>query len=123
MRGRKQKLKIDEDTLQNLLDECYNDTNDLKAEILTLYQKWDVKVVEIGEFAAIGRDLIKLLDQKDKLLDKKLKIAQQIHQTITERNRLEKMNKTEDEEKELSIPDNLQNQINQMVELAKNKNK
>lgn len=122
MRGRKAKITIDEDSLERILDECYHETNELKTEIQNIYTIWNTKVVEIGEIAAIGKDLVKLLDQRDKVIDKKLKVAQQIHTIISEKNKLEK-SKTDNEGfiGDVSLPNELDARITEMIEAARKK--
>lgn len=122
MRGRKLKISINEETLEKILDECYNETNDLKYEIGNLYTVWSTRVVEIGEIAAVGKDIVKLLDQRDKVIEKKLKVAQQIHQIISEKNKLIKDQSKENEGAIATIPSELDSRINEMIEAAK-KNK
>lgn len=122
-RGRK-KITIDEDTLQRILDECYQETNDLKTEISNIYTVWNTKIVEIGEIAAVGKDVVKLLDQRDKVIDKKLKIAQQIHAVLAENTRQERAqlskSKIDDKSDEPGyLPDELNDKIDQMIAAAK----
>lgn len=119
-RGRKGKILINEDTVERLLEECYHETNDLKAEITNIYTIWNNKVVDIGEIAAVGKDIVKLLDQRDKIIDKKLKVAQQINNIITERNKLVKIS-TGNEEKEgtAALPNDIDEKINEMIEAAR----
>jgi hypothetical protein len=120
VRGRKSTFKIDEESLEKILEECYKDTNDLKAEITNIYSIWNAKVVEIGEIAVVGKDIVKLLDQRDKVIDKKLKVAQQIHNILSERNKLLKMKVGDDFEGGATLPTELDNKINEMIEAAKN---
>jgi hypothetical protein len=120
IRGRKSKITIDEESLEKILDECYHETNDLKTEINNIYSIWNTKVVEIGEIAAVGKDIVKLLDQRDKVIDKKLKVAQQIHNIISDRNKLIKA-QTGNEENEGTavLPNEIDLKINEMIEAAR----
>jgi hypothetical protein len=120
-RAKKNKIEINESTLERILDECYNETTDLKIELSNLYSIWGAKVVEISEIAVVGKDIIKILDQRDKIIDKKLKIAQQIHNTISERNKLIKENNKEDNSESLTISDEMNSRIDRMIQMAKNK--
>jgi len=120
VRGRKNKITIDEESLERILDECYHETNDLKTEINNIYSIWNTKVVEIGEIAAIGKDIVKLLDQRDKIIDKKLKVAQQIHNIISDRNKMIKYNiGNEDNEGTAALPNEIDAKINEMIEAAR----
>jgi hypothetical protein len=120
IRGRKPKITIDEESLERILDECYSETNDLKTEINNIYSIWNTKVVEIGEIAAVGKDIVRLLDQRDKVIDKKLRVAQQIHHIIAERNKLIKA-QTGNEENvgTAALPSEIDSKINEMIEAAR----
>lgn len=123
----KRKLLIDADTLQRVLDECYTETNDLKIELSNLYTIWNSKVVDIGEIAAVGKDVVKLLDQRDKLIDKKLKVAQQIHTIMTDRNKEAKAFEKENginglKPVDAMLPADLDDKITEMIQSAKNRN-
>ena len=120
IRGRKQKITIDEESLERILDECYNETNDLKTEINNIYTIWNTKVVEIGEIAAVGKDIVKLLDQRDKVIDKKLRVAQQIHNIISEKNKMIKAQTGNDNNEGTAVlPTEIDSKINEMIEAAR----
>lgn len=119
-RGRKSKITIDENGLEKLLDECYNETNNLKSEISNLFNIWNNKVVEINEIAVVGKEVVKLLDQRDKIIDKKLKIAQQIHNIISEKNKLNKIEKdSEGNNSSVELPSEINLKINEMINAAR----
>lgn len=127
-RGRK-KIQLDIDTLQGILDECYDETNELKYELSNLYLSWNAKVGDLNEIAVIGKDIVKLLDQRDKIIDKKLKLAQQINYTLIsnkkEDNRMKIAEmRLEDNDGNIKIsdaelPEDLDYKINEMIEAAR----
>lgn len=129
MKRVRKKIHLDEDTLQRILDECYYETNDLKHEITNLYTTWEAKVGDINEIAVIGKDVLRLLDQRDKVIDKKLKVAQQIHSIISDKRKEENKMKIAESvvSKENSLinradaelPEDLDYKINEMIEAAK----
>lgn len=129
MKRARKKIHLDEDTLQRILDECYYETNDLKHEITNLYTTWEAKVGDINEIAVIGKDVLRLLDQRDKVIDKKLKVAQQIHSIISDKRKEENKMKIAESvvSKENSLinpadaelPEDLDYKINEMIEAAK----
>lgn len=122
--GRK-KIQLNEDTIQRLLDECYVEANELNAELNNLYIVWNSKVGDLNEIAVLGKDIVKVLDQRDKLIDKKLKVAQQIQNILAEKNREEnrmKLLSKPDEDKKIndaSLPDEIDFKINEMIEKAR----
>jgi hypothetical protein len=56
------KIKFnDEDSANKLLQEIYNESHIIKANITRLFTKWEKDVKENGEIAAIGDTIIKLI--------------------------------------------------------------
>jgi hypothetical protein len=128
MKRVRKKITLDEDSLQRILDECYYETIDLKHEISNLYATWSAKVGDINEIAVVGKDVVKLLDQRDKIIDKKLKVAQQIHSIISDKTKEDtKLKIAEMSKKDNSIlniqdaelPEELDYKINEMIEAAR----
>jgi hypothetical protein len=128
MKRARKKITLDEDSLQRILDECYYETIDLKHEISNLYATWSAKVGDINEIAVVGKDVVKLLDQRDKIIDKKLRVAQQIHSIISDKTKEDtKLKIAEMSKKDNSIlniqdaelPEELDYKINEMIEAAR----
>ena len=61
MRQQRKKLKFDEDSVNGLLQEIYNESHNIKAKITRLFTKWEIKVKENSEVAAIGDQIVKLI--------------------------------------------------------------
>jgi hypothetical protein len=128
MKRSRKKIQFNIETLERVLDECYSETNDLKYEISNLYTIWNAKVGDINEIAVVGKEVIKLLDQRDKIIDKKLKVAQQLHNIISDKRKeenrfkLAEINKKDNKALDISdaeLPDNIDYKINEMIEAAK----
>lgn len=118
MRANTSKINFNEEELRNILNECYKDTKNLKNEITLLFETWKMKVNEVGEIAVAGDKIIKLLDLRDKNIDKKLKIAQEIFKVI-EKNKSVVPVEGEDEDKisneKYEIPSDIKSQMYKMM--------
>lgn len=129
MKRLRKKIQLDEETLQRVLDECYYETNDLKHEISNLYNIWNAKIGDITEISVIGKDVVKLLDQRDKVIDKKLKVAQQIHSIISDKRKEDNKMKIAENmvvkdngllnSADAELPQDLDFKINEMIEAAR----
>lgn len=129
MKRTRKKVLLDVETLQGILDECYHETNELKYELSNLYVTWNAKVGDLNEIAVVGKDIVKLLDQRDKIIDKKLKLAQQINYTLANNKKEETKIKIaemrlSDDNGSIKIPDaelpeDLDYKINEMIEAAR----
>ena len=82
MRPVRRKLAFDEESVNNLLQEIYNDSHNLKAKITRLYNKWEVKVKDSGEVAAIGDQIVKLIMAEAKNQDQKIMILKYLKEVV-----------------------------------------
>lgn len=90
-RPSRKKLKFDEESVNNLLQECYDDTFNIRSEIRALFNKWNVKVKEAGEIQALGDQVIKLINAQSKNQDQKLTLLKYLKDVVY----ADKNNKTE----------------------------
>lgn len=84
-RPRRKKLKFnDEDSMNMLLQEIYDDTHNIRAQIKRLYTKWETKVKEEGHIAALGDQIIKLIGAEAKNQDQKIMLLKYLKDMINE---------------------------------------
>lgn len=81
-RPTRKKLTFDEDSVNKLLQEIYDDSHNLKAKIVRLFNKWEIKVKESGEIAAIGDQIIKLIIAEAKNQDQKIMILKYLKEVV-----------------------------------------
>lgn len=83
-RPTRKKLKFDEESVNKLLQEIYDDTFNIKARIARLFSKWETKVKEGGEIAAIGDQIIKLIGAEAKNQDQKIMLLKYLKDVVFE---------------------------------------
>jgi hypothetical protein len=71
-RPTRKKMQLDQASIEKLLQEIYDDTHNIKANIRRLFIKWESKVKENGEVAALGDQIIKLINAEAKNQDQKI---------------------------------------------------
>jgi membrane-bound lytic murein transglycosylase len=108
----RKKLKFDEYSLNNLLQEIYNDTHNIRAKISRLFTKWESKVKENGEVAAIGEQVIKLIAAEAKNQDQKIMLLRYLKEVVYEKNRTSDKDTTEKED----MTDERRSELMRMVE-------
>ena len=86
-RQKRKKLTFTEESAEALLQEIYDDTFNIRAQIKRLFLKWEVKVKEGGEIAAIGDQIIKLINASAKNLDQKIMLLKFLKEVVYERNK------------------------------------
>lgn len=75
-------LKFDEESVNKLLQEIYNESHNIKAKIIRLYNKWETKVKENGEVAAIGDQIVKLISAEAKNQDQKIMLLKYLKEVV-----------------------------------------
>ena len=81
-RPKRKQLKFDEDSVNSLLQEIYNDSHNIKAKIARLFTKWEQKVKEGGEIAALGETIAKLIVAEAKTVDQKLVLLRYLKEVV-----------------------------------------
>ena len=82
MRPQRKKLKFDEKSVNDLLQEIYNESHNIKAKIARLFTKWETKVKENGEIAAIGDQIVKLIAAEAKNQDQKIMLLRYLKEVV-----------------------------------------
>jgi hypothetical protein len=82
MRPTRKKLKFDERSVNDLLQEIYNDSHNIKAKIARLFTKWESKVKEGGEISALGDQIVKLLNAEAKNQDQKIMLLRYLKEVV-----------------------------------------
>jgi len=82
MRPQRKELKFDEKSVNNLLQEIYNESHNIKAKITRLFTKWELKIKETGEIAAIGDQIVKLIAAEAKNQDQKIMLLKYLKEVV-----------------------------------------
>ena len=85
-RPKRKKLKFDEDSVNDLLQEIYNDSHNIKSKIARLFTKWEAKVKEGGEIQALGETIAKLIVAEAKTIDQKLVLLRYLKEVVFAKN-------------------------------------
>lgn len=81
-RPKRKKLEFTEESVNNLLQEIYIDSHNQKAKITRLFTKWETKVKENGEVAAIGDQIVKLIAAEAKNVDQKIMLLRYLKEVV-----------------------------------------
>ncbi len=81
-RPKKRKIKFDEESVNGLLQEIYDDTHNIRAQIKRLYTKWETKVKEGGEIQALGDQIVKLIAAEAKNQDQKIMLLKYLKEVV-----------------------------------------
>ncbi|MFA5207206.1 MAG: hypothetical protein WC428_00750 [Candidatus Paceibacterota bacterium] len=78
----RRRLQFDEDSVNKLLQEIYDESHNIKAKITRLFTKWELKVKEGGEIAAIGDQIVKLIAAEAKNQDQKIMLLKYLKEVV-----------------------------------------
>ena len=81
-RIKRKKLGFNEESLNELLQEIYNDTHNTRSEIKTLFNKWGQKVNDPNEIAILGKSIIDLINTEIKNNDHKVTLAKMLKDVV-----------------------------------------
>ena len=81
-RPKRKQLKFDEESVNKLLQEIYDESHNQKAKITRLFTKWETKVKENGEVAAIGDQIVKLIAAEAKNVDQKIMLLRYLKEVV-----------------------------------------
>jgi hypothetical protein len=82
MRPTRKKLKFDEDSVNKLLQEIYDESHNIKAKITRLFTKWELKIKENAEIAGIGDQIVKLIAAEAKNQDQKIMLLKYLKEVV-----------------------------------------
>ena len=80
----RKRLKFDEESVNKLLQEIYDDSHNQKAKIARLFSKWETKIKENSEVAAIGDQIVKLIAAEAKNQDQKIMLLKYLKEVVFE---------------------------------------
>ena len=83
-RPTRKQLKFDEDSVNKLLQEIYDESHNIKAKIARLFTKWEQRVKENGEIQAIGDQIVKLIAAEAKNQDQKIMLLKYLKEVVFE---------------------------------------
>jgi hypothetical protein len=116
MRPIRRKLKFDEESVNNLLQEIYNESHNIKAKIARLFTKWELKVKETGEVQAIGDAIVKLIAAEAKNQDQKIMLLRYLKEVVFDNKVNEGNNSNRKPEDKENITADRRNEILKLVE-------
>lgn len=81
-RPKRKQLKFDEESVNKLLQEIYDESHNIKAKLSRLFTKWETKIKETGEVAAIGDQIVKLIAAEAKNQDQKIMLLRYLKEVV-----------------------------------------
>jgi len=117
-RPKRRKIEFTEESINDLFQEIYNDNHNIKAKLARLFTKWEIKVKEGGEIAAIGDQIVKLLATEIKNQDQKIILLRYLKEIVYENKKVGGVNVGNDGkvEEEGEVTTDRRNELINLVE-------
>lgn len=117
MRPHRKKLKFDEESVNGLLQEIYDESFNIKAKIARLFSKWEIKIKENSEVAAIGDQIVKLIMAEAKNQDQKIMLLKYLKEVVFDNNvNTPNGNKLKSKTEDENVTDDRRNEILKIVQ-------
>lgn len=110
-RKKRHKFKFNIESVNLLLQECYDDSRNIKARVVALFNKWEKFAQEGGEIAAIGDQIAKLIAAEAKNLDQKIMILKYLKEVVYENEQKPESNKDVNDETRNALIDMVQKEM------------
>lgn len=81
-RIRRKAIKFTEESLNELFQEVYNDTHNYKAELKAILAKWNPYIKDEGHVAAIGKEVVNLMNALARTNDQKIVLVKVLKDII-----------------------------------------
>ena len=115
-RPQRKRLNFDEESVNKLLQEIYDESHNIKAKIARLFTKWELKVKETGEVQAIGDAIIKLIAAEAKNQDQKIMLLRYLKEVVFDNKANDGNNSNKKSEDKENVTADRRNEILKLVE-------
>ena len=112
----RRKIKFDEESVNGLLQEIYDDSHNIKAKIARLFSKWETRVKEGGDIAAIGDQIVKVIAAEAKNVDQKIMLLRYLKEVVFDNNAKSGNNNNEKQEETGNITTEKRNELLALVQ-------
>ena len=112
-RPKRKKLKFDEESVNELLQEIYDESYSIRSQIKILFRKWESKVKDGGEIAAMGDQIIKLISAEAKNQDQKIMLLKYLKEVVYQNTKISSSKSEDDEKLDSKKRNELLNMVNE----------
>ena len=120
-RPQRNKIEFTEESMNDFLQEIYEDSHRTRSKITRLFTKWEGKIKEEGNIAAFGDQVVKLITAEIKNQDQKIMLLKYLKDIIFDKKKEEfDREKIENELKKALEPENKEEETADMSDNRRN---
>lgn len=120
-RIKRKSIKFTEDSLNEYAQECYNDSHNFRAMIMAVLSKWGPYVKDESNVAAMGKDIVNLLNALARTNDQKLILLKILKDIVFAKKDMGESEASKKDGDQLTLSDEAKNDLMRIAEEARKK--
>jgi hypothetical protein len=118
-RIKRKRLQFNEDSLNELYQEIYNDTHNFKAQITAILSKWSPMVKDEGNVAAMGKDIVNLMNAIARTNDQKIVLVKILKDIVFAKKGINDSSNANDNPQQITLSDEAKRALMRMADDAR----
>jgi hypothetical protein len=118
-RIKRKRLQFNEDSLNELYQEIYNDTHNFKAQITNILSRWSPMVKDEGNVAAMGKDIVNLMNAIARTNDQKIILVKILKDIVFAKKGINDSANTGDNPQQITLSDEAKRELMRMADEAR----
>jgi len=118
-RVKRKKLQFTEDSLNELYQEIYNDTHNFKAQVTAILSKWAPMVKDEGNVAAMGKDIVNLMNAIARTNDQKIILVKILKDIVFAKKGINDTSNPNDNPEQITLSEQAKRDLMKMAEEAR----
>ncbi len=118
-RIKRKTIKFTEDSLNELYQELYNDTHNYKAQVTAILSKWSPLVKDEGNIAAMGKDIVNLMNAIARTNDQKIILVKILKDIVFAKKEIGDTSSSKDDGDQVTLSDEAKMELMRMADEAR----
>ena len=121
-RIKRKRIEFTKESVNELIQEVYNDAHQIRSTIVALFNNWNSKVKEQGEIAATGKEIVNLINALARNQDQKIALVKVLNDIVFKQNNDDSgdsSKKKSDSNDENDLSEQAKSDLRRMIEEAR----
>jgi hypothetical protein len=118
-RIKRKSIKFTEDSLNDYAQECYNDSHNYRAMIMAILSKWSPLIKDEGQVAAMGKDIVNLMNALARTNDQKLVLLKILKDIVFAKKEMGEAEAKQTDGDQITLSQEAQNELLRMADEAR----
>lgn len=118
-RVKRKAIKFTEDSLNELYQEVYNDSHNFKAQVTAIMSKWSPYIKDEGNVAAIGKDIVNLMNAIARTNDQKIVLLKILKDIVFAKKGVDDSGNSADSGEQMTLSEEAKRELMRMADEAR----